>query len=194
MENLTDLLNITYNKVRPKKGKVLISQPFMSDGCFKRSVVLLTEYSKDNTIGFVLDKPLLITIGDLTDDFPEGNFQLSLGGPVATNTLHYLHTFAHIPDAIEVINGIYWGGKIEVIRQLLSISVMKPEHIRFFLGYSGWTAGQLDQELKNNSWLVGDIRPAQILCPPHDLWQKSVKGVGEPYHLWTTFPENPGYN
>jgi len=194
MENLTDLLNITYNKVRPQKGKVLISQPFMSDGCFRRSVVLLTEYSKDAATGFVLNKPLLLSIDDLTDDFPADDFQLSIGGPVAVNTLHYLHTFAHIPDAIEVVNGIYWGGKIEVVRQLLSISVMKSENIRFFLGYSGWTAGQLDNELKNNSWLVGDIQPAQIIQLSHDLWQESVKRIGKPYQLWTTFPENPGYN
>jgi len=194
MENLTDILNITYNNVRPKKGKILISQPFMSDGCFKRSVVLLTEISKDAAIGFVLNKPLLIAIDDLTDDFPEGDFQLSIGGPVATNTLHYLHTFAHIPEAIEVVNGVYWGGNIEVVRQLLSISIMKSEHIRFFLGYSGWSAGQLEKELMNNSWLVGDVRPAQIICPSRDLWQESVKNMGEPYQLWTTFPENPGYN
>jgi len=193
MENLTDLLSITYNNVHPQKGKVLISQPFMSDGCFRRSVVLLTEYSKKSTIGFVLNKPLLITIGDLTDDFPAGDFQLSIGGPVATNTLHYLHTFAHIPDAIEVVNGIYWGGKIETVRQLLSISIMKPENIRFFLGYSGWTAGQLENELKSNSWIVGDIRPTHIIRPSFDLWQDSVKNIGGPYNIWTTFPENPGY-
>jgi putative transcriptional regulator len=194
MENLTDLLHITYNNVYPQKGKVLISQPFMSDGCFKRSVVLLTEYSRDAAIGFVLNRPLLLTIDDLTDDFPSGESQLSIGGPVATNTLHYLHTFANIPEAIEVVNGIYWGGNIEVVRQLLSISVIKSQNIRFFLGYSGWSAGQLDSELKNNSWLVGDIRPAQIIRPSHNLWQESVKNAGEPYHLWTTFPENPGYN
>ena len=194
MENLTDLMNITYNNVRPQKGKVLISQPFMSDGCFRRSVVLLTEYSKDAAIGFVLNKPLLISIDDLTDDFPEGDFQLSIGGPVATNTLHYLHTFANIQDAIEVVNGVYWGGKIEIVRQLLSISVMKSDNIRFFLGYSGWTAGQLDYELENNSWLVSDIRPTQIIRPSHDLWQQTVKKMGAPYQIWTTFPENPGYN
>jgi len=194
MEDLTDLLHITYNNIRPQKGKVLISQPFIYDGCFRRSVILLTKYSENDVIGFILNKPLLVTIDDLTDDFPAGESQLSIGGPVATNTLHYLHTFRHIPDAIEVLNGIYWGGKFETIRQLLDISVMKPDDIRFFLGYSGWSRGQLDDELKGNSWLVGDIRPAQIIHPSQDLWQKSVKSMGEPYHLWATFPENPGNN
>jgi len=194
MENLSDLLHITYNNVRPQKGKVLISQPFMMDGCFRRSVVLLAEYSKKGALGFVLNKRMQICIDDLINDFPAEDMPLSIGGPVAANTLHYLHTFSHIPDAIEIVNGIYWGGNFEVVRKLLSISVMKPENIRFFLGYSGWTDGQLDDELKNDSWLVGDIRPSQIIHPSHDLWQESVKNMDNKYHLWTTFPENPGNN
>ncbi len=194
MEKITDLLNITYNNVHPQKGKVLISQPFMTDGCFKRSVVLLTEYSEDGAIGFVLNKRLQVRLGDMMEDFPSEDSPLSIGGPVSTNTLHYLHTFPGIPDAIEVVNGIYWGGNIDVVRKFLSMSMMKPEEIRFFLGYSGWTDGQLDEELKNDSWLVGDIRPAHILHPSKDLWQQSVKSLGDKYKLWTTFPENPGLN
>ena len=194
MENLTDLLNITYNNVRPKKGKVLISQPFMSDICFKRSVVLLTEYSKEGAIGFVLNKWLQTTLNDVMDNFPAEESVLSIGGPVATNTLHYLHTLEHIPDAIEVVKGVFWGGNINVVRQLLSASIMKPGDIRFFLGYSGWTGGQLDEELKNDSWLVGNIRSSQIIHPSRNLWQDSVRSMGDKYQLWPTFPECPGYN
>jgi len=94
----------------------------------------------------------------------------------------------------EVVNGIYWGGNIDVISKLLSISIMSPENIRFFLGYSGWTGGQLDEELKKDSWLVGDIRPSRIIHPSRNLWKESVRNVGDQYQLWTTFPENPGYN
>lgn len=191
MDKMTDLLNIAYNKVLPEKGKILVSQPFLSDGCFKRSVVLLTEYSNDGAIGFVLNKYLNVTIGDMMEDFPAGELLLSIGGPVSTNTLHYLHTFDNIPDALEVINGIYWGGNIEVIRKLLATSIMKPSDIRFFLGYSGWTEGQLDEELKNDSWLVGDIRPKYIMHPSQNMWQESVYEMGDAYKIWTTFPENP---
>ena len=130
----------------------------------------------------------------MIEDFPVEKSPLSIGGPVASNTLHYLHTFEHIPDAIKIVNGIYWGGNIEVVRELLSVSVMKPENIRFFLGYSGWTSGQLDDELEKNSWLVGDIHPSQIIHPSVDLWHKSVISVGDQYRIWTTFPENPGHN
>jgi len=194
MEDLANLLNITYNNIRPQRGKILISQPLMMDGIFRRSVILLTEYSEKGTIGFILNKMLPIAIDDLLEDFPAGESMLSIGGPVATNTLHYLHTFAHIPDAIEIGNGIYWGGNVEAVRKLLNLSVLKPENIRFFLGYSGWTGGQLDEELKNHSWLVTDIRPSQIIHPSHDLWKDSVMNMGEPYQRWTTFPENPTLN
>jgi len=194
MEDFTNLFNVAYNNISPQRGKVLISQPFMSDGCFKRSVVLITDYSKSGTVGFILNKWLQIALDDVLEDCPTDESQLSLGGPVAANTLHYLHTFDNIPDAIEIVNGIYWGGNFEAIRKLLSLSVMKPENIRFFLGYSGWTSGQLDDELKSDSWLVGDIRPSQIISPSHDLWQDSVKNMGDKYKIWTTFPENPGFN
>jgi len=192
MEDIHKLLNINYNNVRPQKGKVLISQPLMMDGWFRRAVVLLTEYSEKGAIGYVLNKNITVSIEGLMDDFPTN--EISIGGPVASNTLHYMHTFRNIPDAVEIVSGIYWGGNFETISQYLSMSVMKPEDIRFFIGYSGWSAKQLDEELENNSWLVSDIRPSKIIQPPRDLWLESVKSMGEPYQMWTTFPENPGLN
>ena len=194
MKDFTDLLNITYNNVRPQRGKVLISQPFMYDCCFNRAVVLITEYSKDGTIGFVLNKWLQVGVDDLIEDFPGGESQLSIGGPLQADTLHYLHTFDNIPGSIKIVNGIYWGGNIDVVRKLLAVSIMKPEDIRFFIGYSGWIGGQLDDELKSDTWLVGDIRPSQILRPTRDLWRDSVKSMGDEYQRWTNFPKNPIFN
>lgn len=194
MNDIADLLNIAYNNIVPARGKILISQPFLQDGCFKRSVVLLTEYSPEGAVGFVLNKPLAVTIADLMEDFPSGESKLSIGGPVNTDTLHYLHTMNNIPDAIEVVKGIYWGGQIDVIRKLLSLSIMQPNDIRFFLGYAGWGVGQLDEELKQNSWLVGDIRASQIIHPTGNMWEESVHGMGDQYKMWSIFPENPSLN
>jgi len=194
MEDFTNLINVAYNNIRPQRGKVLISQPFMSDGCFSRSVVLITDYSQGGTVGFILNKWLQISLDDVMEDSPTDESLLSIGGPVAANTLHYLHTYDNIPEAIEVVDGIYWGGNFETVRKYLSLSVMKPQNIRFFLGYSGWVGGQLDEELKSDSWIVGDINPSQIITPSHDLWQDSVKNMGDKYRLWTTIPRNPGLN
>ena len=191
MENLTDLLNITYNNIRPQKGKVLISQPFMWDGCFSRSVVLILDYSEKGTIGFILNKWLQQAIDEVVGYSPAEKLQLSLGGPLATNTLHYIHSFDNIPFAIEIAKGLYYGGDL---RQVLSQSIMKPENIRFFIGYAGWTGGQLDKELKTNSWLVGDIQPSQVFRQSNNLWRDSVRNMDDKYWIWTTFPENPAYN
>ena len=194
MEDFTAFLNITYNNVRPQRGKVLISQPLLSDGCFGRSVVLITEYSKDGTIGLILNKWMEVALEDLLEDFPGKGLQLSLGGPLRANTLLYLHTFDNVPGSIKIFNGIYWGGDLNEVCRLLSLSVMKPENIRFFLGYSGWTAGQLEDELKSNSWLVGDLQPRQIICPTYNLWKESVRSMGDEYMQWTNMPENPAFN
>jgi len=194
MEDFTTLLNITYNNVRPQRGKVLISQPLMTDGCFARSVVLITDHSKGGTIGFLLNKWLQIALEDVILDFPGTGLQLSIGGPVQASTLHYLHTFDDIPGALKISNGVYWGGDINIVRKMLTMSVMNAENIRFFIGYSGWTAGQLDEELKSNSWLVGDISPERIISQANNLWRDSVRSMGEDYFQWTNLPVNPVFN
>ena len=194
MEDLTKLLNIGYNHVRPERGKILISQPLLMDGCFRRSVVLLTDYSEKGATGIILNKRLPFTLENVMEAPPLEDFMLSFGGPVAAQTLHFLHNFAHIPDTLEIVNGVYWGGNMETVWQLLDMAIMKPGDIRFFLGYSGWTGGQLDEELKTNSWLVADIRASQILNPSRDLWQDAVKNMGEEYQRWMELPENPGMN
>jgi putative transcriptional regulator len=79
---------------------------------------------------------------------------------------------------------------------MLEIEYIKPEEIRFFLGYSGWGAGQLDEEMEENSWIVSDLN-TQLLFEDNDdlvLWQKAMIQLGEPYAGMINFPVNPKYN
>ena len=76
------------NNQEPQKGKVLLSEPFLLDNYFKRSIVLITEHNENGTIGFVLNKPVDVNISDVIENFPEINADVALGGPVSTNTLH----------------------------------------------------------------------------------------------------------
>jgi len=193
MEELTKLLNIAYNKIRPARGKILISQPLMMDGCFHRSVVLLTEYSKKCAVGFILNKILPISLEDIMEDFPDCEANLTIGGPVSFNTLHYLHTFENIPGAIEIVEGVYWGGDLETLRQVSDLGLREGK-MRYFLGYSGWVGNQLDEELEKNSWLVADVSASQIINPSQDLWEDVVQSMGEQYRHWMEFPEDPGMN
>ncbi|MBN1187441.1 MAG: YqgE/AlgH family protein [Bacteroidales bacterium] len=180
----------------PKKGRILIAEPFLQDVYFKRSIVLLTEHNEEGTVGFVLNKPVDMKVSDVINDFPKIDIDLSIGGPVATNTLHYIHTLGNIiPNSMKVVDNIYWGGDFEVIRELITKKAIKKDQIKFFLGYSGWKANQLENELKEQSWLVVDMKPQIIMTGDLDsIWKDALSNLGDKYKIWINSPESPSLN
>jgi putative transcriptional regulator len=195
MELDLNIFKIEYNKVAPKKGRVLVSEPFLQDTYFKRSLVLLTEHSEEGAVGFVLNKPLEVKVNEVMNDFPFSQASVSIGGPVSTNTIHYLHTLGEIiPNSVHVIDNIFWGGDFDAVKEMLQAGEINQNDIRFFLGYSGWHAGQLENELEQNSWLVTEIRSAQIMKPNANIWKNTLSQLGEKYRIWSNFPENPSLN
>ncbi len=186
----------TENTLLPQKGRILISEPFLMDNYFKRSIVLITEHSDEGTVGFVLNKPVNMKVNEIVSDFPEIEAVVSIGGPVQTNTLHYIHTLGDIiPNSMKVLDNIYWGGEFDVIKRLLESGSLNQENIRFFLGYSGWQSNQLEDELSENAWVVADIGPEEIMSPMNKFfWNKTLHRLGKKYQMWANFPENPQMN
>ena len=178
-------------------GHLLISELFMMDPNFKRSVIILTEYSDSGAVGFVLNHTSEYLLGDVLSDVSYSEMQVFVGGPVGQNTLHFIHTRPDIiPNGIEIADGIFWGGDFEMVKELISGYQLNEGEIKFFTGYSGWTAGQLDNELKENVWIVSDkISPDTLF--KHDeqtLWRDAVIGMGQRYAHIANFPENPALN
>ncbi len=192
--------NIDFFKIKNDKkveqGRVLISEPFLEDAYFSRSVVLITEHSEEGTIGFVLNKPIEVKLNEVLQDFPVLNAGISLGGPVNTNTIHFLHTLGgNIPNSVEVKNNIYWGGDFAALKMMVDSGGVKNDQIRFFLGYSGWTANQLQQEIDENAWLVAEIDSALIMKNEKEVfWSDVLKQMDNKYKVWANFPDNPGLN
>ena len=182
--------------LEPAKGKVLISEPFLMDNYFKRSIVLLTEHNAEGSIGFVLNKPVDLRINEVIENFPAIDADVALGGPVSTNTLHYLHTLGDIiPNSIPVLGNIYWGGDFEVVERLISSNNLSRGQIRFFLGYSGWSPNQLEDELNENAWVVGELPADEIMSPMNKhFWTRTLRKMGQKYEMWSNFPENPEMN
>ncbi len=178
------------------KGRILISEPFLSDHYFRRSIVYLTEHNEEGSLGFVLNKPLEINISEIVDDFPETDFPISVGGPVSNNTVHFLHTLGEeIPGSVAVTDGIYWGGDFDHIKELISGGRIKPHQLRFFLGYAGWSPGQLDGEMKEHAWLVGKISPRMVMQGVEtEFWSDILARYNNKYKAWANFPEDPGLN
>jgi putative transcriptional regulator len=185
------------NSLEPQKGKVLISEPFLQDNYFKRSIVLITEHDvTEGTVGFVLNKPVDIAINEIVENFPKTTASLSLGGPVNTNTLHYIHTLGDIiPESNKVVGNVYWGGDFEVVERLIQSGNISNDQIKFFLGYSGWSPDQLEEELNESAWLVSELSPEEIMAPMNrNYWKRHLERMGKKYEMWSNFPEDPEMN
>lgn len=182
---------------KPKKGHLLIAEPsIIGDISFNRSVILLADYNEAGSIGFILNKPLEYTLNEL---IPETNstFKVHNGGPVEQDNLYFIHRVPElIPESIEISNGVFWGGDFNMVLQLLEEERLTSSDIRFFLGYSGWDAKQLDDELESNAWIISEnIYENELIEKSCDsFWKEKMLELGGDYSLWSNAPENPSYN
>ncbi len=177
-------------------GKILLSEPFMLDPNFKRSVILLCEHQKEGSLGFIINKSLNMQIGDLIADFPEFDSIVQYGGPVQTDTIHYIHNVGDLlEDSHEVSKGVFWGGSFEKLKFLISSELVKPKNIRFFIGYSGWSTGQLAEEMNVGSWMTADMDANYIFKSELDnLWKEILENKGNTYSVIAQLPESISWN
>ena len=190
-----DIFKIKSNNVEPKKGRILIAEPFLPGSYFNRSIVFLVDHNDKGSVGFILNKPVDFPIKDFYNEFPDFNDTIYLGGPVNIESLYYIHTLGnHVPGSIPIMNDLYWGGDFDHLKDLVNSGFASSEQVRFFLGYSGWDKGQLKEELEEDSWLVADIPPEMVICDQQRLWKDMVKMQGGKYVLWENYPENPSMN
>jgi putative transcriptional regulator len=196
MQPEIDLFAILPEDKIPEKGKILISEPFLPDTFFNRSIVYLTDHTPQGSVGFILNKKLDLQVGSAIEGFEGWNENLSMGGPVAPDTLHYLHNLGElIPNSVLVEGNIYWGGDIDTIRELIKTRKINQSQIRFFLGYSGWSAGQLERELKENSWVIAKVNSNIVLNNKNDdIWKRVLRSFKNKYRMWADFPDSPEMN
>jgi len=185
-----------YNKIPAAKGRVLITEPFLEDDYFERSVVILCEHNNEGSFGFVLTNYTSISLQDVSD-FPTFDTQISIGGPVDAQHLYYIHTLGEtISESIEIAPGLFMGGNFESVKELANLGQIKPGQIRFFIGYSGWTKGQLDDELSKNAWLVSEVdNIAKIMDDKSEtLWEDFMRSQGGKYKAFANFPTDHKLN
>jgi putative transcriptional regulator len=180
-----------------EKGQLLIAEPsIIGDLSFNRSVILLADHNNEGSVGFILNKPLEYTINDLIPDI-EASFKIYNGGPVEQDNLYFIHTIPElITGSIEISNGIFWGGDFELTKSLINEGKINKENIRFFLGYTGWSANQLESELQSNSWIIAtNTYKSSILSKSSSqFWKEKIIELGGEYLIWSNAPENPILN
>ncbi len=180
----------------PSPGRFLISEPFMDDENFQRTVILLVEHGPNGSLGFVINRQLKTVLADIVESMLGNHTPVYLGGPVEQDSLHYIHTQgAVVPDSREIYPGLYWGGDFETIRDMMMVGDIAEDETQFFVGYSGWATGQLDRELRRKSWIVSPENTDFVFHENRDsLWKEILRTMGAKYQVLSNYPTDPSLN
>jgi putative transcriptional regulator len=191
-----DFLNLQIPKnVELTTGKLLIAEPFLNDTNFARSVILLCEHSEEGSVGFVLNRSTELTLGDLLPDLYTPLLQIYQGGPVQLDTLHMLHRMPQAFGGNEIFPGVYWGGSYDALQEVIMNSDYQPMDLRLFVGYAGWSPGQLEKELKDGAWLVTYLSQDLLFETDADkVWKEAIHSMGKEYSYIANMPLNPQFN
>ena len=184
-----DIFKIQSNNVLPSRGRILISEPFLRDATFGRSVILLVDHTDEGSMGLVINKQLPLFLNDIIMEFKYlDEIPLYKGGPIATDTLFY-------PDSISISKGLYLNGDFDEIKKYILQGNKISECIRFFLGYSGWDSEQLNNEIRENTWLVSEEEKSYLMKNNiKDMWRTALEKLGSKYETWSRFPQVPTLN
>lgn len=184
------------NNISVSRGKLLLAEPMLNESYFKRAVILITEHNKNGSIGFILNKQVDLRLNEAIVEFENFHFPLYLGGPVGKDNIFYIHTLGEeITGSTEIIEGIFFGGDFDVLKKCMKEGLLNENNCKFFIGYSGWDPKQLQSELDENSWIVSQATPQNILnTEGKTMWANTLRSMGKEFALLSNFPENPSLN
>ena len=177
-------------------GKLLVSVPLTGDIFFDRSVVLLIEHNKKGSFGIMLNKSLPLTLKDLFPDTQNDHIPIHWGGPVEVNSLVSLHKYGNLlKGSTPVIENIYYGASAADLLHSIKKELLDENLIRFYLGYVGWTGGQLDAEINQKLWVVADCDEKNFFDKDNKPgWSSVIKSLGDDFAFWLNTPEEPYLN
>ncbi len=182
-------------KQKIKVGQLLVSEPFLQSLYFNRAVVLIVRHDEDGTIGFIINRITDLDISYVLDEIKFAECPLHFGGPDVTEIVHFLHRVKDLPDATEIMAGIYWGGDINVLVERLNNGSIDIEDIKFFAGHSYWIEGEVEREINNGMWLSCDSLENLIFTDEtSDLWSDLLSTIGSNYAVLGKFPYSPSLN
>jgi putative transcriptional regulator len=177
-------------------GILLIAHPFLKDPSFKKTVVLICEHNTNGNFGLALNKEINFTLDELMDGFDELKIPVFDGGPVDLSAIHFLHQYPDlIADSVLIAENIYWNGNFETVKLCIKNKQIDINKIKFFIGYSGWDAGQLQAEITEQSWLTVKATTQLVFdTEKKNIWKNSVLQMGGDYKMLINFPSDPQLN
>ena len=177
-----------------RRGHLLVASPTLLDPNFRRTVVLVTEHNEDGAAGLVLNRPSLVQVAAAVPDLEslvDEAEQVWVGGPVQPEAVLVLGEFVDPDDAA-----------VPLFDSLGFPSLDEPEEIvpattrrRVFAGYAGWGAGQLEEEIANEDWILEEALADDAFTEePDELWRDVLRRKGGIYELVARMPDDPSLN
>lgn len=178
------------------KGDILIADPFLLGPVFERSVIFLADHSEVGAMGFILNQPTDFEVSQAVPDLEGCKQKMYFGGPVDETLLFYVHSLGdQMNNSVEIGNGLFWGGDFNDLTALNRDGKLNEDNIKFFIGYSGWEANQLENEFKKNSWIVSDFKEEYLFKPQNkSLWNKAIDDSGHDNSFLGNFAHSPSLN
>jgi putative transcriptional regulator len=178
------------------RGNLIVSSPKILDPNFRRTVVLIAEHTEEGAMGFVLNRPAAVTVGDAVPDLAwlaDSADPVHVGGPVATQSVIVLAEFDDPSLAAMVVTADL--GFIPAEPDEPDALAAATRRKRVFAGHSGWGAGQLEAEMEDESWIVVPAVPDDVFCDdPDALWRRVLQRAGGDHLLMATLPIDPSLN
>jgi putative transcriptional regulator len=178
------------------KGQFILDNGRLQGSFFHRTVILICQHDADGAFGLIVNRCTKNKVGDaLVAKLPDAikGENLFLGGPVQPQALSFLHHEAYLPDA-NVMPNLSLGHSLDALMEIAD-SFSSTQHLKVFAGYAGWSPGQLDDEMKRNTWMTHPASTELIFHPePESLWQGILRAKGSKYKLLAEAPEDPSLN
>ncbi len=185
-----------YKSKNIEPGDLLVATPHgRPTGPFYRTVVLICMHGTDGSVGLIINRPTSVTLDHLVEK-PLDEYMVHYGGPVELECLTYLHQHGgEIHEAHPVTEDIFFCGNFDDTVRVARDRQIAPIYIRFFAGYSGWAAGQLEDELQQGYWFLTQGTTDLVFWhEPKNLWRLVLRKMGGEYAILANFPHDPTLN
>ncbi len=194
-------INPANSSKTPEAGSLLISEPFLAEPYVNHAVIMLVNGSRDDeSMGVVLNNQSDHTLGSLIGGV-EIDVPVFCGGPLGLDRLYTLHTLGDLIPESQPIAGtdLYIGGRFSDLLNYVNSGYPVEGHVRFFVGYSGWSARQLGDELDKHVWTVSDVdnvgTAGELLTgADNSYWHRVISRLGDNYRPWRLFPKDARHN
>lgn len=182
------------------RGSLLFAMPQLMDPNFMHGIVLMIEHNESGAYGLLLNRPFGLDLDALLPDaagLTGKGFPVHDGGPVNEDQLQFVHRIPEvIPGGVQLADDLYFGGEATAMIEAVGQGRATTDDLRLFVGNSGWSGGQLDEELKESTWMPSPPNTSVVFDPNLEeaSWRRAFRSLGPDGEGLSRMPPDPSWN